>query len=136
MEQKPNQYEQLWQDCKRYIATGFDLLRLELLDKLSRILGIIVLVIVALFIAFAAIAYFSVALVSLMMKAMSPAIACCILGVVLLIVLLILYLLREKIFINPFIKLLSNILFLPQQPAEAESEEVEIRKEVKDEKTV
>ncbi len=110
------QHNQLLEDSKSYLKTKYDLLRLELLDKLSVIMGRIVLIIVAIFITLAAIAYFSVALVGWLGNVMSVSTACCIIGGLLLVTLLILYLLRERLFINPFVKLFSGIIF--QKPEE------------------
>ncbi|MCM1035235.1 MAG: phage holin family protein [Paludibacter sp.] len=123
MEPKPNQYQQLLNDSKAYLKTGYDLLRLELLDKLSLILGIIIALIVALFLGFAAIAYFSVALVGWMTTCMPTWVACCILGGFFLAILIVLWCCRQRIFINPFIKLLSGILFKePEQEKEVNHE--------------
>ncbi|MBR1808040.1 MAG: phage holin family protein [Paludibacteraceae bacterium] len=111
-------YKKLLEDSKEYLKTRYDLLRLELLDKLSLILGLLVLIIVALFILLAAIAYFSVALVGWMAACMPVSVACCILGGVLLIILLAIYLLRRQLFIDPFVKLLSSSLFTPKDEDE------------------
>ena len=106
-------YKKLIDDSKAYLKTRYDLLRLELLDKLSLILGLLVLIIVALFILLSAVAYFSVALVGWMSTCMSVSVACCILGGVLLLLLLVLYLMRRKLFIDPFIRILGRWLFAP-----------------------
>lgn len=111
-------YKKLLEDSKEYLKTRYDLLRLELLDKLSLILGLLVLIIVALFILLAAVAYFSVALVGWMATCMPVSVACCILGGVLLIILLVIYLLRRQLFIDPFVKLLSSSLFTPKDEDE------------------
>ena len=111
-------YKKLLEDSKSYLKTRYDLLRLELLDKLSLILGMIVLIIVALFILLAAIAYFSVALVGWLATCMPVSIACCILGGVLLLVLLVVYLMRRQWFIDPFVKILSSSLFTPKNEDE------------------
>ena len=124
-------YKKLLADCKDYIQTRYDLLRLELLDKLSQILGLIVLIIVALILVMGALAYFSVALVHLMSQIMPVSVACLILGCVLLIILLILYLNKEKIFINPFIRILSSLFF--ENPASAETDVQTGTKEVNNE---
>ena len=108
-------YSKLYADCKEYLSTRYDLLRLELLEKLSVIMGMFVFLIVALFLGFGAIAYFSVALVHLMANVMAPALACVILGGVLVVILLLLYWKREKLFVNPFVKKLSEILFAPKE---------------------
>ena len=111
-------YKKLLEDSKEYLKTRYDLLRLELLDKLSLILGLLVLIIVALFILLAAIAYFSVALVGWMATCMPVSVACCILGGVLLIVLAVIYLLRRQLFIDPFVKILASSLFSPKEEDE------------------
>ncbi|MBR1564903.1 MAG: phage holin family protein [Paludibacteraceae bacterium] len=111
-------YKKLLEDSKSYLKTRYDLLRLELLDKLSLILGMLVLIIVALFILLAAIAYFSVALVGWLATCMPVSIACCILGGVLLLVLLVVYLMRRQWFIDPFVKILSSSLFTPKDEDE------------------
>lgn len=111
-------YKKLLEDSKSYLKTRYDLLRLELLDKLSLILGMIVLIIVALFILLAAIAYFSVALVGWLATCMPVSIACCILGGVLLLMLLVVYLMRRQWFIDPFVKILSSSLFTPKDEDE------------------
>ncbi len=111
MEQKPSTYNQLLEDAKAYLSTRYDLLRLELLDKLSSILGMLVLVFVMLFLVFGALAYLSVALVSWMAKVMPVSVSCLVLAGVLIIAAVVLYLLRERLFINKFVGWLSQLLF-------------------------
>ncbi|MBQ9704644.1 MAG: phage holin family protein [Paludibacteraceae bacterium] len=106
-----DEYKQLLEDSKAYLRTRYDLLRLELLDKLSLILGLLVLIIVLLVVGMGAIAYFSVALVGWLSTVMSTPAACCLLGGVLVAVVAVLWLCRQQLFINPFVKLLSGILF-------------------------
>lgn len=65
-QQQSNPYRQLLDDSKAYLKLRYDLLRLELLDKISQIVGLVVMLLVVLFIALAATAYFSVALVNWM----------------------------------------------------------------------
>ena len=91
-------YKKLLEDSKAYLKTRYDLLRLELLEKLSLILGLLVLIIIAALLLMAAIAYFSVALVGWMATCMPVSVACCILGGVLLIILLVLWIFRQRIF--------------------------------------
>ena len=119
-----NDYRKLLEDSKEYLKTRYDLLRLELLDKLSLILGLLVFIIVALFILLAAIAYFSVALVGWMATCMPVSAACCILGGVLLIVAFVLYLMRRRLFIDPFVRMLSKTLFAPTDEDEEVTEDI------------
>lgn len=104
-------YKKLVTDCKSFLKTKYDLLRLELLDKLSIILGLLVFIIVGLFILLAAVAYFSLAIIDWMATCMPISVAYCIFGGVLLLLLLTLYIMRKKWFVDPFIKLLSSSLF-------------------------
>ena len=128
-----NDYRKLLEDSKEYLKTRYDLLRLELLDKLSLILGLLVFIIVALFILLAAIAYFSVALVGWMATCMPVSAACCILGGVLLIVAFVLYLMRRRLFIDPFVRMLSKTLFAPTEEDEGEISEDIVKKGEEDE---
>lgn len=105
------EYKKLINDGKGYLKTQYDLLRLELLDKLSLILGLLVFVIVALFLLLGALAYFSVALIGWLVTCMPMSIACCVLGGVLLLILVVLFCMRQRWFIDPFIKLLASRLF-------------------------
>lgn len=106
-----NDYKQLFDDSRSYLRTRYDLLRLELLQKLSLILGILVLIIVLLFLGMGALAYLSVALVEWLAAFMPTGCACCLLAGGLILIALTLWFLRTKLFINPFVRLLSSILF-------------------------
>ena len=48
-----NNYQQLIDDSKRYLRMRYDMLRLELLEKLSRIVALILLVVVSTVLALA-----------------------------------------------------------------------------------
>lgn len=111
-------YQKLFEDSKSYLKTRYDLLRLDLLDKLSFIVGLLVLIIVALFVALTALAFFSVAIVGWLAQCMSMSVACCILGGVLLLILLIIYFLRRRLFVDPFIRLFSKKLFTDKENVE------------------
>lgn len=107
-------YKQLLDDAKSYVKTHYDLLRLELLDKLSLVLGCVLLLLVMLFLGFAAIAYLSVMTVMLLSKVLPTAAVCAILCAVFVIAAVIIYALRDKIFYNPLIRWLSSALFKPE----------------------
>lgn len=107
-------YKQLLDDAKSYVKTHYDLLRLELLDKLSLVLGCVLLLLVMLFLGFAAIAYLSVMTVMLLSKVLPTAAVCAILCAVFAIAAVVIYALRVKIFYNPLIRWLSNALFKPE----------------------
>ena len=81
------------------------------------------MIIVLLLLAFVGFVYFSVALVRLMSEVMHTSVACCILGGVFVLIVAIFYWQREKLFINPFVRVLSGILFnKPKEEKPAEDE--------------
>ncbi len=121
------QYKKLLEDSKSYLQTRYDLLRLELLDKMSKILGLLILGVLGLFALFVAVAYFSVALVAWMSMYMPTAVACCILGGAFLLIILIAYLLRNVLFINPLLRTLSQILFY-EEDEDLDDDVVETKK--------
>ena len=104
-------YQQLLDDAKSYLQTRYDLLRLELLDKLSLLLGIVILTLVLLFLAFGGIAFVSVCVVHLLSKVMPMWAASALLGALLFFVGWLVYRLRVPLFYNPMIKMLSGVLF-------------------------
>ena len=118
-------YGQLLDDAKSYVKTHYDLLRLELLDKLSVVLGTVLLLLVVLFLGFAAIAYLSVMTVMLLSKVLPTAAVCAILCGVFVIVAVVIYLLRDKIFINPMIRWLSGLLFKESENNDKETDDTQ-----------
>ncbi len=117
------QYKQLLDDSKSYLKARYDLLRLELLDKLSQIMGYLIMVIVLLLLLMGVLAYLSVALVNSLSAIMPTWTACIILAAVITIIAVVLYYNKEKIFINPFVKLLSGMLFDEPQLNETEEDD-------------
>ena len=106
-----SEYQKLLDDTKSYLNSRYDLLKLELLEKLSRIIGLIVLALVVVLLIFGAFAFFGMALMFLLSKVMPLTISCCILGAVFLLVIVLAIALKEYWFINPVVKSLSKILF-------------------------
>ena len=104
-------YKKLLDDTKSYLNSRYDLLRLEILEKLSRIIGLIILALVVVLLIFGALAFFGMALMFLLSKVLPYGISSCILGGVFLLVILLAVLFKERWFINPTVKSLSKILF-------------------------
>ena len=105
------EYKKLLDDTKTYFNARYDLLKLELLEKLSRIIGLVILALVVVLLVFGAFAFFGMALIFLLSKVVPLTVSCCILGAVFLLVILLAILLKEKWFINPVVQQLSKILF-------------------------
>ena len=55
------EYKKLLDDTKAYFNARYDLLKLELLEKLSRIIGLVILALVVVLLVFGAFAFFGMA---------------------------------------------------------------------------
>ncbi len=97
---------------KAYIRTQIVLLKLESVEKLSRILSSVILVLVMVILSLSALFYLSAAFImwsASVFGGFLPGILIMCGGFLLLA--LILYLFRVKLILNPFIRLFSKILF-------------------------
>ena len=90
------EYKKLLDDTKAYLNARYDLLKLELLEKLSRIIGLVILALVVVLLVFGAFAFFGMALIFLLSKVVPLTISCCILGAVFLLVILLAVLVDNK----------------------------------------
>ena len=99
-----NKYEKMAEDVKSYAQMRYDLLRLELLEKGSRIISLIVVIIIAVVLALAAFGYFSFALVVLLEPCFGSFIPpLCIVGGLFILLLVLVVLFRNQLFLNPLI---------------------------------
>ncbi len=106
-----NKYQRLVDDAKRYARMHLNLLRLEVLDKTSRVLSLFLLIILAMFTVLAAFAFFALAVAAALAPTLGTVASLCIVGGALLVVLLIIFLLRKQLIINPIVTVLSKIMF-------------------------
>lgn len=105
-------YKKILEECKQYASMRFDLLRLELLEKLSKIISLILLVIVCIFIATIIFTYLSVLLLLWLNEIFSSMIpGVCIVAGIYAVVLAIILTFKDKIFLNPIVGALSKIIF-------------------------
>lgn len=105
-------YKKILEECKQYASMRFDLLRLELLEKLSKIISLILLVIVCIFIATIIFTYLSVLLLLWLNEIFSSMIpGVCIVAGIYAVVLAIILIFKDKIFLNPIVGALSKIIF-------------------------
>lgn len=119
MEKK--EYQRLLNDAKQYAHMRYDLLKLELLEKLSRIIALLLVVVIALVLGLSAFVYFSLALA----YALKPLFGgmgwpLCIMGLVFVLLLFLLFRKKEQFFLNPIISKLSAILFAQDATEEDE----------------
>ena len=106
-----NNYQQLIDDSKRYLRMRYDMLRLELLEKLSRIVALILLVVVSTVLALAAFVYFTFALVAWLTPLLGAVLPLCIVGGIFVLMLILGIVFRKPLFINQMVAHLSHILF-------------------------
>lgn len=116
--EKDDKYQRLINDGKEYARMRYDLLRLEILEKTSRVLTLFLLIILGLFLVLAACTYFALAVAAALQPALGAVAALCIVGGVFLLVLLIVFLFRKQLIINPIISQLSEIMFHDQTPSD------------------
>ena len=105
-------YRKFIRDGKEYLSTRYDLLRLELLEKVSTILSVLILVMIGLVLLATVWVYISCILIICMKgwfgSLIPPFI---IMGSVSLALCVVLFFLRERLILNPLIKIFSKILF-------------------------
>ncbi|MDR2085227.1 MAG: phage holin family protein [Bacteroidales bacterium] len=112
MDNQDGVFKQFFNDSKEYIRTRYDLLKLELLEKMAKIFALLFTVIICLVLLLGAFVYFSFALVSALTPLFnSPVPAFLIVGGVFVLTTVIFVVFRKQIFLNPLIKQLSKILF-------------------------
>lgn len=105
------QYQKLLDDCKSYLNTRYDLLRLSLLAKLSKILGLILLALVVVLLVFAVLSFGALALVFVLAQWIPVWASFLIIGGVFLLMLVLAVVFRKQWFVNPLVGALSAILF-------------------------
>lgn len=107
-----NNYKKLIEDSKKYLGLRYDLLRLELLEKLTKIIALIVMIIVFAVLVMGALVYFSFAFVAWMRPFFGSAVVpLCIIGGIFVVLMGLIYAFRSQLLINPLISHLSEILF-------------------------
>lgn len=119
-----NIYKNLLKDAKEYISNRYDLLKLELLEKLAKILSAILMIFIAVALVLAALVYFSFAAVNVLNNYFGsnwPGFL--IIGGCFLIILWVVFLLRKKMFLNPLIGILSGILFEEKREEDEDEED-------------
>ena len=112
-------YKEVISEVKSYASMRFDLIRLELLEKLSKIISLILLVFVCILISIIVFTYLSILLLLWLndvFASMIPGV--CIVAGVYAIALTAMIIFRKRVFLNPIVSALSKIIFSDktQQP--------------------
>ncbi len=117
----------LFQDLKEYLNTELEIFKLNLLEKMARILTLIVGIIIASVLSLIAIAYFSVMLFDLFSQLTGSNFWATIIMIVLFLILSgLIIIFSEKLFLNFFVKKIYRVLFqssdtVKEQPQNTES---------------
>ena len=110
--EKEGKYAKSIEDLKEYIQMYYKLIQLNLLEKLSQVIALIIIAFVTLLLLFIVIIHFSFALVYKLASIWhSQTYAALAVGGGYLLVAIILLIFRDKVFVNPIVKHLSRILF-------------------------
>ena len=105
-------YKEVISEVKSYASMRFDLIRLELLEKLSKIISLILLVFVCILISIIVFTYLSILLLVWLNEVFSSMIpGVCIVAGVYTILLTAMIIFRKKVFLNPIVSALSKIIF-------------------------
>lgn len=105
------QYQKLLSDTRAYLNTQYDLLRLGLLEKLSKVIGLILFALVVILLLFAVLVFGAVSLAFVLAQWIPLWASFLIIGGVFLVLLLLAVMFRKQWFISPVVATLSAILF-------------------------
>lgn len=105
------QYQKLLSDTRAYLNTQYDLLRLGLLEKLSKVIGLILFALVVILLLFAVLGLGAVSLAFVLAQWIPLWASFLIIGGVFLVLLLLAVMFRKQWFISPVVAALSAILF-------------------------
>ena len=111
-------YQKLVDEIKSYLQVRYDLVRLSALEKMSKILGLVLVTFVVILLIFVFLSLGAVALSILLSKWLPTWSAFLIVGALVLVMIALVIIFREKWFINPIISALSAILFADEQENE------------------
>ena len=105
------QYQKLLADTRAYLNTQYDLLRLGLLEKLSKIIGLILFALVVILLLFAVMGFGAITLAFVLAQWLPLWASFLIIGGFFLLQLILAVIFRKQWFINPIVAALSAILF-------------------------
>ncbi|MBO7160151.1 MAG: phage holin family protein [Paludibacteraceae bacterium] len=105
-------YQQLWQDSKKYLELRYDLLRVELLEKVSLISALLLTAVVAILLGTIIFTYLSILLLLWLETLLGSMIygLCIVIGIH-VILFACLFIFRKQCIINPLVRQFSKIIF-------------------------
>ena len=121
-----NYLDQVQTDLKAYVKTQMTISKLQLVGGISRILGIFLLTLTIILLLFALLSFLAVSAISALSIALPLWASALIMAAFYLLLILIAIVCRKQLFINPFVRRLSQIFFAREKQ---EMEEEQLRKE-------
>lgn len=121
-----NYIDQVQTDLKAYLKTQTTIGKLRLVGGISRILGIFLLALTIILLLFALLSFLAVSAISALSIALPLWASALIMAAFYLLLILIAIVCRKQLFINPFVRRLSQIFFAREKQ---EMEEEQLRKE-------
>lgn len=112
MKNMESEYGKFAKDVKEYLSLRYDLLRIEILEKLSKIIALIVVLFVAVVLGLAALIYFSFVFAFALKEACGSAVPGFLsIGGFFSLLLILLIIFRKQLVLNPLIRIIGGILF-------------------------
>ena len=105
------QYQQLLSDARAYLNTQYDLLRLGLLEKMSKVIGLVIFALVVILLLFAVLGFGAVTVAFVLSQWLPLWASFLIVGGCFLLQLILAFIFRKQWFVNPIVAALSAILF-------------------------
>lgn len=110
--QTTSRNDKIISDAKKYFSSRYDLLKLEFLEKSSKIIGGILMMLTVVISAFVALVFLAQALISWLSQFFTTAAPVYLICAGVFIILIIVALFsKESLFINPMVKMLSKIMY-------------------------
>lgn len=124
-----NDYQKLYAHARAYLNNRYALLRLELLEKLSHIIGIIIMSLVVVLLVFSVLAFLGMAAIFALATIMPMWLSCCILAGVFVVLIIVACVNKKRWFIEPVLRTLSTVLFAESASTEENTAENNIAEE-------
>ena len=121
-----NYLDQVQTDLKAYVKTQMTIGKLQLVGGISRILGVFLLALTIILLLFALLSFLAVSAISALSIALPLWASALIMAAFYLLLILIAIVCRKQLFINPFVRRLSQIFFAREKQ---EMEEEQLRRE-------
>jgi len=103
-------FQQLYDDIKKYVELQTDYLKVEFVEKLTILLSTLLIIMLVFVLAIAALFYLSFSLAYLLQPLVGGlTISFCIVSVLYVLLILVLFVYRKKLIINPIVRLLSRL---------------------------